>query len=144
MRLRVTSRNGAIAFEGVVPGPPRVGEHLLLRDRSDRSDVLTRVLEVCWVLTSPERVEAVEVVVEVVAEVEREATSLEGESTRDRVDGSADTLADGAELVRRFRRLLDPDLGVASPEEVAALSEYLSRSDALLDAVQRWRSRERT
>ncbi len=51
------------------------------------------------------------------------------------VRGELDSVKDGLELVSRFRRFLDPDSGFATGEEVAALSEYLARVDALVHSL---------
>lgn len=52
------------------------------------------------------------------------------------IRGELESVRDGKELVGRFRRFLDPDLGFATREEVAALSEYLSRVDGLVHALE--------
>lgn len=53
----------------------------------------------------------------------------------DRIMAACEDVRDAGELVRRFRRLLDPDAGIATPDEVRALSEYLGRVDALVAVI---------
>ncbi len=52
------------------------------------------------------------------------------------LERALETYRDGLELVRRLRRLLDPDIRIATAEEVSALSEFLARADSLAHAVQ--------